>query len=710
MISASSVRRGFTLVLPFTVMLASHAQAAKTVSTCETLFSFQMITTLSVERPQIHPPGPGLVPEVLSAFESKLRAKRLKEAAEHFKTNLLLPPDNVATQMQLVADGHMAAVKAITIADIVQHQERVADIARNYVVKTFTTLAKRLGRIPSEAELAGQLNLSTGDLQALFGEGLLFKDLKHVKDAAMRKTPQAFDRVIDTMFFTQERLDKMEKAIRERSRLIVTTAVAGSPVNLDFLASLRRAAQELDAEIFVFPANMQTFGLDPILLETPGIHIITNAVTLTPNLNLNSIKIIAKQINPLMGLDRIGPRGQSQIVGSPKMHLRTVATIDNELDPHFLSTTGAITEPIYNSKLYIQGRTDVIAANDHVMGALILEKSLGSDDMSLPGDPSATGFYHFRHIEYVPSVRGFTDLNRFYSTEGSSRADIAALTFPDVHVGVTDPYFAESLRDVIRKLRPRRIALHDLFNGHSVSHHERAKLINSAIKYKNGILDLEQELKSVVVFLNALLSVDSRVEIRIVLSNHDLWLNRWLNDGQFMKEDHNRKIGIELAAVMASGNSPLEYALKKFGLENPKRVVLLQSGSWKESGVELGQHGHVGANGAKGSMNSMARAADRIVFGHTHTTQRTNFTVNVGTATILRQDYNSDGASSWSQSFAAISAHGEIQLFVLRHGEWWTRTPVPQGDSFFPAGYPYVVPNNNPFVGQQIDQYSSRAQ
>lgn len=640
----------------------------------------------------------------LTHSESKEDRARLKDAAKYLRANLRLPE---AQAGDLIANAELGEViRPLTVAEVLAADPISAEAARNKILNAYVAVTKSLGRTALARELAETLELKVEELDRLMGPGALYRDMEALRDQAMKKKPKAFERVIDTTVFTPERTENLVKAIKTRSRLIVTTAVAGSPVNKDFFAALTRAAREMDAEILVFPANMQTSGLDPILLETPGVHILTNSIQLTPGLALNNIKITAKQINPLMGLNRLGPRGQSQIVGSPKLHTRTVPTIDNEINPHFLMTTGAVTEPIYNGKLYIQERTNAIAAQDHVMGALILEKTQGSIETALPGDPGLTGFFHFRHVEYVREAKGFTDIGKFYRADGVVNSEILALALPDVHVGVTDPNFVQSLRSVIKTLRPRRIALHDLFNGHSISHHERLKLINNAMKYKQGTLDLEAELKSVVVFLNSILSVDPKLELRVVLSNHDLWLNRWLNDGAFMNEPHNRALGLELASVMVRGESPLEYALGKYGLEYPKRVVLLQSGSWKEAGVELAQHGHVGANGAKGSLNSMAIATDRSVFGHTHTNQRTKHSVNIGTATELRQDYNRDGASSWSHSFASISSHGEIQVFVLRYGEWW-RSKAADTKHFFVRDFPIVEPNNDPSVGQQVDPYSN---
>lgn len=671
---------------------ANAAKATTTASACEALFDVGSPTTAAP----------------LSEKELRLIAKRRKEAATYFRLNLRLPDEDAAAQLDLVMRGELTVVSPISIEDIVRAEPQAAQLARNKVVDAYTKIAKLTGRTVYEGELATSLGMKTEEFNELFGANRLFPDFTALKEAAIDKRPAAFEKIIDLSIFTPERLKKLESALLTRQRFLVTTAVANSPVDRDFFAVLVRAAKEMDAEILVFAANMRTTGLDPLLLETPGVHIITNTILLSPNLALNNIKLMAKMINPLTGLDRIGPRGQSQIVGSPKLRLNTIPTIDNDSNPHILTTTASITKPIYNGHLLIQERTNTIAQYEHRLGALVVEKSMGSVKTKLPGNPAAAGFFHFRHVTYSEKAKGFTDVDKFYTANGVSKAGIEAIVLPDIHVGEISPPFIESLRYLIKKLRPKFIAIHDLFNGHSISHHDRDKLISGAIKYKLGSLDLEGEIRSVVAFMNTLTSIDPNIEIRVELSNHDLWLVRWLEGGYFMNEPHNRALGLELAAAMVNGESPLLHALKRFGLRNPERVVFVTEPSWKAQGFELGQHGHLGANGGKGTLLTMAKATDRSISGHVHYTQRIGDNMSVGAGTHLRHGYNRNGASSWTNSFATVTEHGEAQLFILRQDEWWADKKVEPGAKFFPPGFPEIIPNNDPSVGQQIDQYSRK--
>lgn len=650
---------------------------------------------------------------VADEASSKLAKRALRQAAEDLKS-LLLTPDTGRLAASVGAEptevGEALGGLEETLDRLRDEFPRQWEMAKNRLVRAFVAECKRYGRIATLDEVALGLGLAPGALRALVGDHGLFRSSQELKSVAMRKHPTAFNHVIDTDIFNAERTEKLVEAIKRRRRLVLTTAVAGARVDRQYFEALRNYAKKRDAEIIVYPANMRTNELDPILLDTPGVHVLTNSVELTPWINLNRIKLIAKQINPLMGLERIGKRGQSQIVGSPKMHLKTLPTMDNSLYPHRLLTTGAVTEPSYQGRLYIQGRTDEIAAHDHVLGAVILEKTNGGGGVVSLG---TAGAFHMRHVEYVPEAGGFMDLGRLYTRDAVRRGSIEALVMGDVHVGSTDQRLMATLRDQILRLRPKYVVLHDLLNGHSISHHDRQRIVTMAQKAKRGEIDLEEELNHVVAFVNALFSVDKSLKVVVVPSNHDFWLHRWLQDGQFMREPQNTRVGLELAQAYSRGEDPFRHALLTRGVEYPKRLIFLETGSSFKVGpehrlVELAQHGHMGANGGRGSLRSMRTGYDRIVFGHTHTYARLNGSVNVGTFTDLVLPYNREGFSNWVQSLALVGEHGEIQVLEFQDGEWYAdpdQEPLPP-EAFFLPGYPAVAPNNGePAAGGQIDQY-----
>ena len=592
---------------------------------------------------------------------------------------------------------------------------KAQDGARKEIVSAYATAAKRLGRTINLKELAAELELKEGELKSFIGKGKIFGDLEAVKAAAKQEFEGKFKYVLDRDVFNPARTAALIKAIENRKRLILTSAVSGAPVNKEFFDALVKYAEEMDADIIVYPVNMETDQIDPIFLTTPRVHVLVETVEVSARLALNNIPLTAKQLRPLTGLDNLGVRGQAQIVGSPQMHVRTVATMTNASSPHIEMTTGAITDSNYNGEKYISRRTDRLAQNNHRLGAVVLERS---NVLKTSGAD-----YHIRHIEYIAEQSGFMDLNKFYSAQGAVDVRAEALVFGDIHVGETDSAVVKTLREQIKKLRPKKLIIHDLFNGKSISHHDKDKLITLAKKATSGELNLKDELTQVVLFLNSLLEMDPTIEIEVVPSNHDFWLHRWLESGAFVREPHNFLLGSELGIKMAKDIDPLAYALMNAkSLEQPlgaeladsSRVRFLKIGESYQVGpknrrVELGLHGHAGSNGSKGSLQDFLKAAGRAVFGHTHSYFRWNDTVNIGTFTQLILDYNKWGFSNWVQSMAVVGENGEVQVLQFKNGEWNSegRSDLKK-DERFEESYPRVVPNggSEDRTGQ-IDQWSS---
>lgn len=663
-----------------------------------------------------------------SGFSADMEEAIGKAAAKSLKEDLVLPTLNP----ELLAFMPRTAQKLSVMDLILKHNPKSLDVIRNALVSAYVKAAKIYGATPKIDLIAKQLRISPEEATALIANPALFKEgLTSLKEMAMDLKPNAFANVLDLDRFTPEYDEQTLRALETAQRYIVTTAVAGAKVNQEFLAALRRYARLNNAEIFVFASNFMTTGLDPILFETEGVHVITHSMGLNPYLTLNNMKLMAKMMNPLTRThSNQGNRGESQIFGHPQMRSEIVPTHDNVTHVHQMFTTGCLTEPNYAGAAYISRRTDKVAVPEHVMGALIVEKNAGDQQLDIP----TTGSFHMRHIEYIPQKKGFLDLGLFYAANTTEKVRPEALVMGDIHVGDTDQRVLESLKRQILKLRPRVVILHDLLNGHSISHHEMGQTITLEQRAMSGKLNLEKELAEVVAFINALLKTDPELQIVIAASNHDFWLNRWLQEARYTVEPQNTLIGAELYLAYAQGKNPLEYALLDRGTDHAREVdrsyvtrvddrnrvtFLNNTDSFKRGPdldpkernrkVELAKHGHEGPNGARGSINSMHYASDRMVFGHTHQTKRWNGTVNVATSTLTRLGYTGGGPSSWTQSLALVGPNGEVQVLSLVDNEWFTdpnREPLTPGQ-FFPAGYPYLMPNEgDPNTEGQIDQWS----
>src|SRR5690606_26016423 len=80
--------------------------------------------------------------------------------------------------------------------------------------------------------------------------------------------------------------------------------------------------------------------------KLPANAVVFRDVALNSNIFLSTIKLSAKQINPLTGLKRLTKHGTC-ILASPKQMLEHVAVSNKKTIPRALMTTGAITKSDY---------------------------------------------------------------------------------------------------------------------------------------------------------------------------------------------------------------------------------------------------------------------------------------------------------------------------------------------------------------------------
>jgi len=442
---------------------------------------------------------------------------------------------------------------------------------------------------------------------------------------------------------------------------VITSAITGCEVHEGFYKSIRNYCQINDAELLVLaqsdPAhnlNRKDLGyIDRILSKE---YLITQDTALNSNLYISTIKLGAKQIDPITGLGRIGQRNGSFIYASPKQRLKMVATANNKL-PRALMTTGAITHPDYSSTSYMSDRTAYIAENDHVIGALVVE--IG-DDVK----------YYFRQIQADIEDNGsFIDLGVKYSEDSAIPCRAEAVVLGDWHSGETDPTAIKAWQELSKVVDPKCVVIHDLFNGLSISHHEEKLKIRRAQLAAASKLSLREEINNLAKDLDVLAGMADQVVI--AKSNHDLFLERYLQDGRYIADPQNHRLSLDLAAAMFDGIDPLSYAIEKTNLCSNLHNIrwLSEDEDFKVARIQLGQHGHRGANGAKGSIKSIEDAYGNSVSGHTHVPQILRNAWCVGTSSLLKLYYNK-GPSSWCHASCVVYPNSSRQLILSINGDW----------------------------------------
>lgn len=452
--------------------------------------------------------------------------------------------------------------------------------------------------------------------------------------------------------YTQEYRNNVEEEIKNYKKFVVTTAVMGKEVNKDFLYSIENYAKRNDALCLVLPCeDVASRGKKAKTLEISSelknFRVIFKDTYLNKNLCLCAIKVSAKQINPLTGLDRLAiSRQASIIVASPKVFLKYVPNMHYDIPPA-LMTTGAITINDYDNDLYMSKRTSTLAENDHAYGAIIVEVE-------------NENIFHFRHVQ-ASGTGSIVDLGIEYLPDGETREmEDTVMVLGDSHVGYHDKELHEEVMELAKVTKVKTAILHDIFHGSSISHHDWNKSITRAQRAQEGRLGLEKECIAVKEYLK---DIQSRgIGVVIPTANHNSHLKRYLEEGRYINDPINHKFSLKLAIPAIDGVNPLQYAVESIlGFKKNNIKWLEADKSCKYYGVEVSVHGDRGANGAKGSLNTFNKGIGNCVTAHTHSAAILRNTYCVGTVGELDMGYN-EGMSNWTRTCCLIYNNGTKQL------------------------------------------------
>jgi len=423
-------------------------------------------------------------------------------------------------------------------------------------------------------------------------------------------------------------------------------------VHPQFLKGLERYCMEKDSELIILPMNGKN-ARETIFHESlDGIDLFKGELNLNSNIKISNMKVPPQNIDPTTGRIRFAQRDRTLIYAHPKQRFRAVPSSNWKL-PKLLLTTGSITTPNYNTENH---RGDV-ARRDHTLGAIVIEVF---DDQH----------YNVRHI--TANKKGdFIDLGKKYRGDKNSiNAKADSLVFGDLHVGDTDEMTRMANYEMIEYFKPKRLILHDVFNGHSINPHEKDSRMSRVRAWGKGRLCLEDELQECREEL-VNLSNASKGEIYIAKSNHDIFLDRYLERGDFLKEPWNAEISLKISYRMSKGKDPFEEGINLVG-GVPKNVHFLNLRSdLKRWGYQLASHGHKGNSGARrSSVISRETAHGKSITGHSHTPEILRNTYIVGTSTRLDLPYTDGSASSWMAANAILYEGGQVQLIPIINGIW----------------------------------------
>lgn len=535
-----------------------------------------------------------------------------------------------------------------------------AEVMQERMLESFLDLIIQRKYVPIATEFRQHANVGHESINKYFGsfDGLI--------EAARKKDPKAFKNIIDETSFNDEAFKELRKYIGEHRRFFVTSAVTGCDVHEDGLAAIQTYCKKNKAALLILPCSdparqkdhKNKWTLSP---DLPKKSIVFKDVALNDNIVLSTIKMSAKQLQPLTGIKRLSQKKGSTIVASPKQYLEFVANSNNNTEiPRGLMSTGCITKANYATEMYMSERTAELAHLDHQLGGIIVEIKNGK-------------IFFFRRVQINEKTGAFTDVDKKYNADGTVekvRADLVQTG--DWHVLSTCPVTRKMAQELVELTRPKYLTFEDFFDGVTINPHERRNLVSLSKKAKKGMLSLDMELEACRKEIDAVCQWPAE-NIVMKYGNHEDFLKRYLADGAFMDEPLNKIIGMKLTIALEELEiMPFEYAMREmYGLKQPDKVRFLTiNDSFKVNGIENGAHGHMGKGGRRNpGMGEIEECYGASNVGHNHSAAIFRSVCRVGTGTKLQLSYN-DGPSGWTQTHLIQHEDGSRQLIHNIDGEW----------------------------------------
>lgn len=375
------------------------------------------------------------------------------------------------------------------------------------------------------------------------------------------------------------------------------------------------------------------------------------------------LNLLPTLVHPLGGLESFAARS-SIIVPHAKLALRSIAAPYGR-GAKFMYTTGACTGPNY-----VQRKEGQKAEFHHVVGALLVEID-------------EAGRWFVRQINAARDG-SFYDLDTFTSkgrvTTGHRPAHIV---WGDTHVAHHDPQLTDLCYGpggILDTLRPQEQIFHDLFDGQSCNPHEQ-KAGNHHEAHRRHLTkrnDVRAEMDGATAYLARALRDD--ITTVVVHSNHHDFLQRWLNSNDWRNDHVNvrywlalqqrvyDKVACEPLERMNVFHIAMRESLWRTGVAGDVRL-LHEDESYISAGIECGNHGHLGPNGARGSAANLSKLGVKMNIGHVHGAEIRDGVYAGGTMSRMRHGYNR-GPSSWSPSFIVGYPNGKRAIVTVWDYRW----------------------------------------
>jgi hypothetical protein len=364
-------------------------------------------------------------------------------------------------------------------------------------------------------------------------------------------------------------------------------------------------------------------------------------------LSANS-RVIPTAKEPLTSFEVLA-KDNNLVLPHSKIHFKTLPRFKNK-PLRIMSTTGYI-----SNKNYSDSKAGETAYLHHSYGFVIIEKK-GNNTCYIPRNVKVKDDGSFIDIIFSVNSKG---VNIIDSSEG--------FVWGDIHASVIDKdVYKETIR-IKKLLKPKRTVLHDVFDGATLNPHEVKDMYIQKKKIREGKHLIENEI---LESFDLIEDIKNNIggDIYVSLSNHDVFLDRYINDHNWKKDLHNSHSYLKYAHIQQTEDMEKHGSIYGYLLHErfDGKVKYLNYGSSLDiKGYECALHGDNGTNGSKGSYKQFSRLNTKMIHGHQHSPVMHNSVTVVGVTSMLNQYYNRKGISSWAFGHSVIHSNGKNQLLVL---------------------------------------------
>lgn len=350
---------------------------------------------------------------------------------------------------------------------------------------------------------------------------------------------------------------------------------------------------------------------------------------------------------PLTGYEVLA-KDNHLVLPHSKIHFKTLPRFKQ--DPlRTMSTSGYVTR-----RNYSDSKAGETAWEHHAYGFVIIEKK-------------KDGTCHIPRNVKVKDDGSFIDLIFSVKDKEVEIIDTAdGMVLGDIHASEVNLDILNETFSIMEMLRPKNTILHDLFDGSTVNPHEVKDMYIQKKKIKNKAYLIDQEINHSFDVVRSILPYTDKVHVS--LSNHDVFLDRLINDGNWKKDLHNSHNYLRYALIQQTEDIEKHGTIYGYLLNEEfdgEVKYLNYDDSLKIQGYECALHGDNGTNGSRGSYKQFSRLNTKMIHAHQHSPVLHNGVTCVGVTCNIKQYYTRKGLSSWAYAHSVIHPNGKNQLLVF---------------------------------------------